>query len=170
MSAPVPACVLCRGRAGDPELERLEVWEDDLWRLTTAQGGEVPGFSYLEPKRHSPHLTDLDGAEAATFGGVLARTSGALREATGAELVYVYVFGDGIPHLHLHLAPHRRGDALNDRMIRGTVVETHLPNGATRFESREFPARPPSEHSAIRERLRAILSGRGARDEERGPL
>ena len=42
------------------------------------------------------------------------------------EVVYVYIFGDGVPHLHLHLAPHRPGDALNDQMIRGEIVEEKL--------------------------------------------
>ena len=31
-----PDCPACRGAQGDPELHRLEVWSDDLWRLTTA--------------------------------------------------------------------------------------------------------------------------------------
>ena len=39
--------------------------------------------------------------------------SRALRDETGSDLVYVYVFGGGIPHLHLHLTPHHPGDALN---------------------------------------------------------
>ncbi len=42
------------------------------------------------------------------------------------SLVYVYVFGGGAPHLHIHLAPHRPGDALNDRMIKGEVVVEKL--------------------------------------------
>ncbi len=31
-----PDCPACRGAEGDPELHRLEVWSDDLWRLTTS--------------------------------------------------------------------------------------------------------------------------------------
>ncbi len=151
-------CILCKGTDGDAVLGRVQVWEDSLWRLTTCLEGEVLGLSYLEPKRHVPYVTDLDGEEARTFGGVLARTSRALREATGAEVVYVYVFGDGIPHFHVHLAPHRKGDALNDQMIRGEVVETPLPTGATSIVSRDFPPLPRSEHDRVRERLRRALS------------
>jgi len=157
MAESVPGCTLCRGPEGDKELERVEVWEDRLWRLTTALEGELAGFSYLEPKRHIPHITDLDGDEARTFGAVLARTTRALRDATGSEVVYIYVFGGGIPHLHLHLAPHRRGDPLNDRMIRGELIETHLPSGATSFVSREFPQLPASQHEAVRERIAHTL-------------
>jgi diadenosine tetraphosphate (Ap4A) HIT family hydrolase len=119
--------------------------------------GEILGFSYLEPKRHVPHITDLEGEEARTLGSTLARVTRALQEAAEAELVYVYVFGGGIPHLHFHLAPHKAGDPLNDRMIRGEVTETHLPNGATAFVSKEFPPLPPSAHAQIRDRFRVSI-------------
>jgi diadenosine tetraphosphate (Ap4A) HIT family hydrolase len=122
-----------------------------------ATEGEVLGFSHLEPKRHVPHITDLDGDEARTLGSTLALVTRALKGAAEAELVYIYVFGGGIPHLHFHLAPHRAGDPLNDRMIRGEVTETHLPNGATAFVSKEFPSLPPSDHERIRERFRLAI-------------
>lgn len=151
-------CILCRGVEGDAELGRVQVWEDPLWRLTAVLEGEVAGFSYLEPKRHIPYVTDLAGEEARTLGRVLARTSRALRDATDSEVVYVYVFGDGIPHLHFHLAPHRKGDPLNEQMIRGEVVEKPLPSGATSVVSRDFPPLPRSEHERVRERIQQILS------------
>jgi diadenosine tetraphosphate (Ap4A) HIT family hydrolase len=79
-----PDCHLCREVDGDPDMQRVQVWEDGLWRLTTSIGpGDcTPGFSYLEPKRHIAHITDLDGEEAATFGSVVARCTSALKEAT----------------------------------------------------------------------------------------
>ena len=144
---------MCRGTA-DAEFDRILVWDDALWRLTVSLAAEVPGFAYLEPKRHVPHITDLSGDEAATFGATLAQCSRALREATGAEVVYVYIFGDGIPHLHVHLAPHRRGDGLNDQMIRGEIVEETLPSGATLFFSKEFPALPRDQLLAVADRVR----------------
>lgn len=151
------SCVICRGSSGDAELGRIQVWEDPFWRLTMAAEGEVAGFSYLEPKRHVPHITDLQGDEARTLGPVLSRVTRALKEATDAQVVYVYVFGSGIPHLHVHLAPHREGDALSDRMIRGEVMETRLPSGATALVSKDFPPLPASVHSRVRERVRRSL-------------
>ena len=155
------SCVICRGPAGDAELGRVQVWEDSRWRLTTATDGELAGFSYLEPKRHVPHITDLDGEEARSLGTVLAKVTRALKEATDAELVYIYVFGGGIPHLHLHLGPHRNGDALNDRMVRGEVTETRLPSGATSIVSKEFPPLPASVHLRVIERVRGLLRDSG---------
>ena len=158
MSAAETVCVLCRGPAGDSELGRVQVWEDALWRLTIATEGEVAGFAYLEPKRHVPHITELQGEEAHTLGRVLAQVTRALKKVTKAELVYVYVFGGGIPHLHFHLAPHRSGDALNEQIIRGEVTATRLPSGATSFVSKEFPSLPASVHIEVRERLRQLLA------------
>jgi diadenosine tetraphosphate (Ap4A) HIT family hydrolase len=150
---------MCRGSNGDAELNRIEVWGDDLWRLTMSLESEVSGFAYLEPHRHIPHITALDGPEAATLGAVLARTTSALQKAVGAELVYIYVFGGGVPHLHLHLAPHRSGDALNTQLIRGEVEEEHLPSGASRITSREFPPLPEADLRAVTDRVRGLLAG-----------
>src|SRR5215211_123220 len=136
-------CVLCRGVAGDVELQRIQVWADPLWRLTVSLDAEILAFSYLEPKRHISHITDLDGEEAQTFGEVLALVSRVLREETGAELVYVYIFGGGVSHLHVHLAPHHPEDALNTQIIRGDFIEEKLESGAVRYVSQEFPPLPP---------------------------
>jgi diadenosine tetraphosphate (Ap4A) HIT family hydrolase len=156
-------CILCRGAEADQELGVLQVGEDRYWRMTTSLDAEVLAFSYLEPKRHIPHITDLDGEEARTFGAVLAQLTTALREETGAELVYVYVFGGGVPHLHLHLAPHRTGDALNTQIIRGEFTEEKLDSGVTRYVSKDFPPLPVEEQRAaalrVQQRLASFRSG-----------
>jgi SAM-dependent methyltransferase/diadenosine tetraphosphate (Ap4A) HIT family hydrolase len=105
-------CMLCRPQLADASFRRIRVWEDELWRLSVVLQGPIPGFAHLEPRRHIPFVTDLDGDEAATLGAVLARVTGILRDAAGADKIYVYVFGDRVPHLHFNLAPHRDGDAL----------------------------------------------------------
>lgn len=154
---PESDCPICDGDGMDARFGRMRVWEDDLWRLSLSGRGYVPGFGYLEPKRHVPHITDLDGAEAATFGPVLARVTSALKEAAGADLVYVYVFGGGIPHLHVHLGPHREDDALASDIIRGEVDEQRDASGATRLVSRDFPEVGAEELRRIAERARALL-------------
>jgi diadenosine tetraphosphate (Ap4A) HIT family hydrolase len=89
------------------------VWEDPHWRLAVIEAGSpIAGFAHLETRRHIPDITHLDGEEAATLGSVLARVTAKLKAVTGADLVYVYVFGERVPHLHFNLAPHNQGDAL----------------------------------------------------------
>ncbi|HWH24706.1 MAG TPA: HIT family protein [Candidatus Limnocylindria bacterium] len=150
-------CTLCRGPAGDAELMRIQVWEDELWRLTMSTFGYTPGFAYLEPKRHIPHITDLDGAEASSFGHVMGRLTSALKAAADAELVWVYIFGGGIAHLHVQLAPHRRGDPLNSQIIRGRVESEQLPSGAGRVRSLDFAELPADEIEPVIERARLLL-------------
>jgi len=150
-------CLLCRHADSDAELERIEVWQDVHWRLTVSLSAEVAGFAYLEPKRHISHIHALDGDEASTFGPALAKCTKALKDATQAEVVYSYIFGDGVPHLHVHLAPHRAGDALSDQMIRGEIVEEKLPTGITRFYSEMFPALPRDTLARMAESVREIL-------------
>lgn len=151
-------CLLCDADRASSELNRDVVWEDDLWRLSMTHRGFTTGFGYLEPKRHVPHITDLDGEEAASFGPTLARVASALKEAAGAELVYVYVFGGGIPHLHVHLGPHRDGDALSSSIIRGEFRYEPMSGGAQRIVSHDFPELPRDDIEAVIDRARALLS------------
>lgn len=152
------ACAICAGAEGDAELLREEVWTGEGWRMSMSTEGYTTGFAYLEPLRHIPHVEDLDGDEARTFGPVLARVCGALKSATDAERVWIYVFGGGIPHLHVHLAPHRAGDALNGAILRGEMEDVPLPSGAHRLISREFPELPEAEIRDAIERTRDLLA------------
>ena len=150
-------CLLCQGSEVDADLNRIQVWEDALWRLTMSLEAEVPGFTYLEPKRHIAGITGLDGAESRTFGEILAWVSRVLRDETAAEIVYVYIFGDDVPHLHVHLAPHQAGDALNSQMIRGQLVSERLESGLQRIVSEEFPPLPEEELRLVALRVQARM-------------
>lgn len=143
----------------DEALGRVEVWQDTFWRLTTSTGpgDPTPGFSYLEPKRHIPSIARLDGGEAATFGVTIARCARVLREATGCPSVYVYVFGGHIEHMHVHLAPHREGDALNDAVLKGEFTEEPLPTGGVALVSKDYPAIPPEDLRAVAEEVHRLL-------------
>ncbi|MDP9249842.1 MAG: hypothetical protein M3O78_00525 [Chloroflexota bacterium] len=157
MKSATADCVICRRTQGDNELDRVEVWRDAGWRLTMARRGSTLGFAYLEPIRHIPYLADLDGEEAASFGAVIARASATLREASGAKLVYAYLFGGGVPHLHVHLAPNIPEGVLSTSIISGPVEERPLPSGATEIVSVDHPDLPTEELAAVIERVREVL-------------
>jgi diadenosine tetraphosphate (Ap4A) HIT family hydrolase len=116
------------------------------------------GFGYLEPIRHIPFLADLDGPEAATFGPAIARASASIREASGAPLVYAYVFGGGIHHLHVHLVANLPEGALNTNILAGELEERKLPSGATEVTSRDHPDLPEAEIDALNERVRELMA------------
>ncbi|HEX3220193.1 MAG TPA: hypothetical protein VHU77_09255 [Candidatus Limnocylindria bacterium] len=152
-----PACMLCRVPEIDAQLDREEVWRDEHWRLSMARTGSTLGFGYLEPIRHVPYLADLDGEEATTFGPAIARASRVLREATGA-LVYAYVFGGGIAHVHVHLAPNAPEGVLNTELISGRVEHRRLPSGATEMTSLDHPELPAEEILAVIEQVRQRMA------------
>ena len=60
-------CLICSGKA-DLHFKRVQVWEDDIWRLTMSLYEELGGFCYLEPKRHVADITHLEGKEASHLG------------------------------------------------------------------------------------------------------
>jgi len=74
-----------------------------------ALGGEGTttyfGHLFVEPRRHAPGVPDLTDAEAERVGWWCTRVSRSLRDVPGAEHIYMAVFGDGVPHLHVHLLP-----------------------------------------------------------------
>jgi diadenosine tetraphosphate (Ap4A) HIT family hydrolase len=55
--------------------------------------------------RHVQGAADLTDLEASELGPVLRAASRAVRSATGCDRVYAIAFGQGAPHLHIHLAP-----------------------------------------------------------------
>jgi diadenosine tetraphosphate (Ap4A) HIT family hydrolase len=158
VTTPASDCALCRREHGDVELDRVEVWRDDHWRLSMSRHTATLGFGYLEPLRHIPFLADLDGPEAATLGPAIARASAAIREASGAPLVYAYVFGGGIPHMHVHLAANGPEGVLNTNIISGEVEERKLPSGATEITSKDHPDLPEADVAAINDRVRELLA------------
>ncbi len=98
------SCLLCHPEDAALTYGRRVVWEDPYWRLAVIEAGSpIAGFAHLETKRHIPDITHLDAGEAATLGSVLARVTAKLKAVTGSDLVYVYVFGERVPHLHFNL-------------------------------------------------------------------
>jgi diadenosine tetraphosphate (Ap4A) HIT family hydrolase len=146
MDAP---CLLCNWAEADKHFQRVPVWENNLWRVTTSLVAPIVGFSYLEPKRHIAYITELDGEEAATLGTTLAWVTRTLREETNAQLVYVNVFGERVAHLHFNLAPHRHGDALR---------------GGPGMLAEAAPPVPRGELEMMAQRLRRRLDRDAARE------
>jgi diadenosine tetraphosphate (Ap4A) HIT family hydrolase len=102
-----PACFVCEkhrlGGAADGGI----LYEDDLVYAGHVQGRTTAyrGWLTVEPKRHAPGLGDLTDDEACALGRLVNRLAGVLKHVTNAEHVYAFVFGDGVPHLHVHLVP-----------------------------------------------------------------
>lgn len=140
-------CFICRKHRGDVSVPGGAIYEDELIYAGHAQlrDGHTTaylGYLMVETKRHAPGLADLNDDEAQALGLMAARLSRALKVSEGAEHVYAFVLGDGVPHLHIHLVPRYPGAP---RDYWGVHVD-------------EWPAAPrggPQEIKALCERLAA---------------
>jgi len=97
-------CLVCaKHRAADAT---IEVFRTDLAYVGHHPAGPdaYRGHLFVEPLRHAAGLADLTDEEAASVGTAATRAARALA-AVGAEHVYSVVYGDRVPHLHVHLLP-----------------------------------------------------------------
>ena len=107
--APVAAaagCDVCRIHADHDTCAPFEVARDGRWVVRHhLPPAPLAGWTFLCTERHVQGPTDLDDAEADGLGRAIRRVSRAVREATGCDRVYAIAFGQGAPHLHVHLVP-----------------------------------------------------------------
>lgn len=103
--APYTACEICRREAAEHEPLGGWVLRTEHWSACVGPGFEVPGWLFLELRRHAEGPMAMDPAEAGEVGHHLVELSDAIRAATGAEKVYVVAFGEVYAHFHLLLLP-----------------------------------------------------------------
>jgi diadenosine tetraphosphate (Ap4A) HIT family hydrolase len=80
------------------------VYEDAHWVAGVLPGLELPGWIVLAVRRHTTDAAALRHDAAESLGPVIVRLSRAIRDAVGAERVYVLAYGENAPHWHVLLA------------------------------------------------------------------
>lgn len=101
-------CFICQKHRGEIAFPGGAIYEDHLvyaGHVRADQGPVYLGHLMAELKRHAPGLAEQTNEEAQALGLLVARLSRALKACEGAEHIYLFVFGDQVPHLHLHLFP-----------------------------------------------------------------
>jgi len=107
-------CLVCRKQRGEFQVAGGAIFKDNLIYCSHAHFAPGEQTAYLgwlvvETRRHIPGLADLTDSEGQALGLMVARLSRALKTIQGAEHVYAFVMGHGVPHLHLHLLPRYPG-------------------------------------------------------------
>lgn len=106
------SCWFCRERRGEDAPPGGWIYEDAHWVAGHAPLGYGPrGLVILESRRHFLDASEMTPEEAATFGPVLGRLTGAIREVVDAERVYTWASMRAHPHLHVWLLPWWPGGA-----------------------------------------------------------
>ncbi|HLW03528.1 MAG TPA: HIT family protein [Ktedonobacterales bacterium] len=144
------ACPICAKHQGS--VVGRPIYEDDLLfahHVANEEGQTFLGYVRAETKRHVPSYAELTRAEAQALGLLVARLSRALKDCTGADHVYVFFYGDHVPHLHLHIFARYPG----------------TPEGYWRERVGEWSGSPKggeAEIAALCERLRGSLANQAA--------
>ncbi len=63
----------------------------------------MPGWLLVAPARHVEQLDALRPEELSGLGPLLAQVAAALRAETSCEKVYLSIFAEVLPHLHVHV-------------------------------------------------------------------
>jgi diadenosine tetraphosphate (Ap4A) HIT family hydrolase len=93
---------LARRDAGDaPNWDAI--YRTPAWDVVHAFDTALPGWLVLVVRRHITAVADLDDAEAAALGPLLAAVSRALHEVVGCTKTYVVQFAESRQHRHVHV-------------------------------------------------------------------
>ena len=119
--------------------KRYVIYEDERFTIKLEPYPRAKGHTIVVYKPHRDDLSHLSDAEAGLVFQVCVRAVKAIKEALGAEKVYLNTMCDGtINHLHLQLFPRYAGERI----------------GSTRFVA---PRQPIADGDDTARRIRAAL-------------
>lgn len=110
-------CELVRRRDRDEAPAWDRIMRTPSWDVVHAFGTSLEGWLVLVLRRHAEAVADLQHAEAAELGPLIAEVSVAMREVLGCDKTYVAQFAEhrDHPHVHFHLIPRSNGLPERDR-------------------------------------------------------
>jgi diadenosine tetraphosphate (Ap4A) HIT family hydrolase len=104
-------CAICLFHGDHATASALEIGRSDLWLLRHHPlPAPLAGWLLLDSRRHLAGPLAFTDQEAASWGGAVRAASQLVQRLTGCDRVYAIAFGEGAPHLHLHLIPRFAAD------------------------------------------------------------
>ena len=100
------SCAICLLHLDSLSRERYEISRSKLWLIRHhPDPAPLPGWLLLDSVRHCGGPLEFDPSEAESWGWAVRDASQLVQQITGCDRVYAIAFGEGAPHLHLHLIP-----------------------------------------------------------------
>ncbi|NEW30596.1 HIT family protein [Nocardia cyriacigeorgica] len=99
-------CLICAKHRGAGRLVGPILYTDDLVVVShrpLTEGAPVPGYLFVESRRHAPTVADLTDSEAAAIGWAVRRCAHALRHELEPEFVFSAIAGRSVDHFHQHV-------------------------------------------------------------------
>lgn len=110
---PSSPCGICRLHDDPANVAAYEIARTDLWLLRHhPDPAPLAGWLLLDARRHLPGPLAFSDREALSWGLAVRHASQLVQRLTGCDRVYAIAFGEGAPHLHLHLIPRLSSDSL----------------------------------------------------------
>jgi len=110
---PSSACGICRLHDDAANVAAYEIVRTDLWLLRHhPDPAPLAGWLLLDARRHLAGPLAFSDCEALSWGQAVRHASQLVQRLTGCDRVYAIAFGEGAPHLHLHLIPRWSSDPL----------------------------------------------------------
>jgi diadenosine tetraphosphate (Ap4A) HIT family hydrolase len=110
---PSSACGICRLHDDAANVAAYEIARTDLWLLRHhPDPAPLAGWLLLDARRHLAGPLAFSDREALSWGQAVRHASQLVQRLTGCDRVYAIAFGEGAPHLHLHLIPRWSSDPL----------------------------------------------------------
>lgn len=111
MTLAAETCAICQIHGSASAQQSYEIGRGALWVLRHhPDPSPLPGWLLLDSARHLGGPADFNPGEAASWGVAVQHASALVKELTGCDRVYAIAFGEGAPHLHLHLIPRFASD------------------------------------------------------------
>lgn len=104
-------CGICFLHDNAANVDAYEIARTDLWLLRHHPNpAPLAGWLLLDARRHLPGPIAFSDREALSWGQAVRHASQLVQRLTGCDRVYAIAFGEGAPHLHLHLIPRQVSD------------------------------------------------------------
>ncbi|MFO7872070.1 MAG: HIT domain-containing protein [Candidatus Undinarchaeales archaeon] len=97
-------CIFCKISKGD--IPSKKVYEDENYLAFLDANPKSKGHTLVIPKKHYETFLDMPNEEERELFGKVQEVSKTLKEKLGAELIFLLVMGEEVPHTHVHLIPH----------------------------------------------------------------
>ena len=105
------SCAICQSHGDGARREVYEIARGELWLLRHhSDPAPLAGWLLLDACRHVGGPLAFTDQEAAAWGVAVRHGCQLVQGLTGCERVYAIAFGEGAPHLHLHLIPRFAAD------------------------------------------------------------
>jgi diadenosine tetraphosphate (Ap4A) HIT family hydrolase len=151
MAIPEVSCPICRLHGDPAAAAALELARGELWLLRHHPlPAPLAGWLLLDARRHLGGPLAFSDQEAAGWGLAVRAASQLVQQLSGCDRVYAIAFGEGAPHLHLHLIPRVAGDPASAAWAVADLYRA--------VERGERPAADPARVAALVARGRELLA------------